>query len=643
MNSRTASEKRNRLLADAAFSRGAGDARSAEKTYLKLLRQTPSDSLTNFIFAEFLVDQKNPADARPYFLKAIRFESNNIDYPVAFFKNYASNYSKADLDPFFACVAKNPGIAISLVKHLLPFGLNAYCEMVLSKTLEIETNHLASTKIALAICENGPDQAAYLDASRRAFARYTRDPEIFSHYLQALVFTNEFQLAFEALQAFKLENGSSYFLDFNEAVLLRRIGRLKAAIEHYEFCIITYGANRDLHYNLANALEECGEFERAIENYKKALRLDPQDTKLHVNLAEAYSHTGDMVNARRSFERALQINANLPEAKFGLAVLDLNEGNFQNGWIGYEERWKDEIFLNAERKQSQPYQPYISYPNDKNELANKSILIVTEQGVGDAVMFLSILDDLSKKAKSVSVIFDSRLKKIFSNCYPEINFYSFEEFKPLQSVDYDYVIRSGRLGYLFRNQKEDFSGRPYLQPSDEAKQYISKRLKEIGISKPCIGLSWRGGTSASRTVHRSMSLFDLEKIITIDDFDFINIQYGDVSDEISKFYSATGKKIFQLARDEFDDFDNLAALIDHCSLVITVQNTNVHVSGALGKKCWAMLPRSPEWRYGLTGEKMIWYNSIELIRQRDVMDWSAVIDEVYLKLRNSNLSLRDDQ
>jgi tetratricopeptide (TPR) repeat protein len=520
-----------------------------------------------------------------------------------------------------------------LVKSLLPFGLAEHCSNIHSKVAEAKLYRLEAELINLAICESGPDKYAYLETAKSALKQYPNNAEIFSHYLQGLVFTNEFQLAFDAVEAFKDKNKTSYFLEFNTAVLLRRIGRLKAAIEHYDFCIKTYGANRDLYYNVANALEENGSFDGAIENYKKAISLDPQDTKLHVNLAEAYSHIGDMVSARQSFGRALQINPHLPDAKFGLAVLDLNEGNFHRGWIGYEERWKDEIFLNAERKQSQPYQQYITYPHDKRELENKSILIVTEQGVGDAIMFLSILDDLRKLANSVSVVFDSRLKGIFSKCFSDVSFFSFQEFTPENSINYDVVVRSGRLGYLFRNSREAFSGKPYLQPSDEAKSYISTRLKEIGVSKPCIGLSWRGGTSASRNVHRSMTLLDLKEIISLEEFDFINIQYGDVNDEIENFFSATGKRVFQLAKDEFDDFDRLAALIDQLSLVITVQNTNVHVCGAIGKKCWAMLPRSPEWRYGLNGKKMAWYNSVELIRQSDVMNWTSVIDEVYQKLK----------
>lgn len=62
--------------------------------------------------------------------------------------------------------------------------------------------------------------------------------------------------------------------------------------------------------------------------------------------------------------------------------------------------------------------------------------------------------------------------------------------------------------------------------------------------------------------------------------------------------------------------------------VVSVQNTNVHLSGALGKKCFALINSNPEWRYGINGDELPWYRSVKLIRQVIPGDWERVIKAI---------------
>ena len=149
-----------------------------------------------------------------------------------------------------------------------------------------------------------------------------------------------------------------------------------------------------------------------------------------------------------------------------------------------------------------------------------------------------------------------------------------------------------------------------------------------------IGLSWRGGTAKSRRDQRSMTLDQLRPLLARDDCIFVSLQYGDVRDEIEKYNESAGRKIVHFPKDSIDDFDDLAGLIGALDLVISVQNATVHLCGALGKKCLAMLPWKAEWRYGKSGSQMIWYSSIELFRQSESGNWDDVLDAV-----NSRLSV----
>ena len=80
--------------------------------------------------------------------------------------------------------------------------------------------------------------------------------------------------------------------------------------------------------------------------------------------------------------------------------------------------------------------------------------------------------------------------------------------------------------------------------------------------------------------------------------------------------------------DNYSDIDGLAALIQICDLVVSIDNSTVHLSGALGKKTWVLLPYSSDWRWGLDSQESNWYPSLKLFRQERAGDWS----QVFIKL-----------
>lgn len=82
-----------------------------------------------------------------------------------------------------------------------------------------------------------------------------------------------------------------------------------------------------------------------------------------------------------------------------------------------------------------------------------------------------------------------------------------------------------------------------------------------------------------------------------------------------------------------DDLLATAALTQALDLVICVQQTALHLAGAVGTPAWVLLPRLAEWRYGITGSTMPWYPSVELFRQPATGLWQPVIAEVAARLR----------
>ena len=107
---------------------------------------------------------------------------------------------------------------------------------------------------------------------------------------------------------------------------------------------------------------------------------------------------------------------------------------------------------------------------------------------------------------------------------------------------------------------------------------------------------------------------------------FVSLQRGDCAAEIVAARAA-GMQIDAWPQ-ALDDLEETAALIAALDHVISVDNTVVHLAGALGHRCWAMLAHVPDWRYAMTGETMPWYPSLRLFQQSRSLDWAPVVAAV---------------
>ena len=156
---------------------------------------------------------------------------------------------------------------------------------------------------------------------------------------------------------------------------------------------------------------------------------------------------------------------------------------------------------------------------------------------------------------------------------------------------------------------------------------IRKELQLDG--KTVIGISWKSFKSLNQT-KKSVQLRDMERIFSGLDVVLLNLQYGDVDEEIRKFKEETGIEVIQCASvDNREDIDGLAALIEVCDLVLSTSNVTIHVAGALAKETWVLLPYVVVNFWWLTKRpRSIWYPSLTLYRQPTLDDWDSVYESV---------------
>jgi hypothetical protein len=187
----------------------------------------------------------------------------------------------------------------------------------------------------------------------------------------------------------------------------------------------------------------------------------------------------------------------------------------------------------------------------------------------------------------------------------------------------------GDLGHLLRLDADRIAGRryPYLA-ADPARRAQVHAANPFPAGNLVCGLSWRSGNK-SVGKDRSVALADLAPLLRIPGVSFVNLQYGSVEQDIAEAAALLGTTV-HVARDVdlFDDIDGLAALIDRCDAVVTIDNVTAHLAGAIGKTAAVLVPRgkSRHWYWG--GEQQsLWYPSLRLLYQEPDRGWTSAIDE----------------
>jgi len=412
-------------------------------------------------------------------------------------------------------------------------------------------------------------------------------------------------------------------------MLLTEQGKLEEAINTYYQVLKIDSTDAKTYNNLGILLKEQGKFKEAVDAYCKALEIVPSYADAYNNLGNAFQLQGNFEDAEVAYKKALEINSNFSEAHKNLGMLLLLNGEFELGWKKYEWRWKCHDFPSENRNF-----PQLSL--DGTDLSKKSILIWTEQGIGDEIMFANMLETLSWMTDKITVECEERLVPLFQRSFPKMQFVSREQ-KPnpiLLDRQIDYQIPIGSLAQWLRKNENQFPKKgSYLSASSEKASQLRDKYENLTDGRFLVGISWKSINHGTEK-EKNTILENWTPILSQKDCFFINLQYGNTEQEISKYCSSTGTLIYTDQEiNPLKNLDDFAAQISALDLVISISNTTAHMSGALGKKVWTLLPYVPDWRWMLKREDTPWYPNMKLFRQSQMHDWRDVFQRVSLSLK----------
>ncbi len=409
----------------------------------------------------------------------------------------------------------------------------------------------------------------------------------------------------------------------NLGEVLRRLGRLEEAEAACRRALALDPERAEFHNNLAAVLHSIGRPEEGVEAARRAVALAPHEAWAHCNLGVLLGTRGELRESMQACRRALALQPDLARAHEHLGLALLAMGDYEAGLPEYEWRLRN--------TRIPPVAQGIPAWTGE-DIQNRTVLVWAEQGIGDQIMFSALLDDLLRRGARCLARLDPRLEPLLLRSFPAVEFVAPERRREeLPRIDYQVAIASlcawlrPRLASIPRHAG-------YLRADPAARDALRARYQNRFPRRLLVGLSWRGGQRRT-TRRRSVPLEQWGPILGQPGFGFVSLQYGDCADEIAAVRQSLGVEVLRDAGiDPLRSMDDLAAQTGAMDLVVSIDNSTVHLAGALGVPVWILLPDPPEWRWMLDRSDSPWYPSARLIRQPRSGDWDSVIETVGRRL-----------
>ncbi|MGI0011868.1 MAG: tetratricopeptide repeat protein [Nitrososphaera sp.] len=404
-------------------------------------------------------------------------------------------------------------------------------------------------------------------------------------------------------------------------------GRFGLALQFYNRVLGMAPASVPVLNNIGGCYHQCHDDEKSFKYYTTAYNLSGgKDVDVLSNLAGLSVNTNHPAIGLQYSDKVMEIKPDHPNSLWNRSLLELALEDWENGFKHYEAG-----IVTGDRKLKDYNLPLW----DGEEI--ESVVVCGEQGIGDELMFSSILEDLFTRVKRIILDCHPRLASIFEGHRAKIDNpdnliivpnRKVKETEYIRLYDVKAHMNIGSLGQFFRKKDSDFPRTTYLLPNSNYVNYFKKRFNS---NKLCVGVSWFGGASSTRADLRSIPLEYMIPFLNMENIHFVNLQYNVSKKDLDLFYNKTGIRLYHYCTE--DDFYAWAMLACSVDLVVTVCNSMAHLCGAFGLPCICLTPMQPAWRYGLVKDKMTWYDSVKLIRQKENDEWSHVIVELMQEVK----------
>jgi tetratricopeptide (TPR) repeat protein len=396
----------------------------------------------------------------------------------------------------------------------------------------------------------------------------------------------------------------------NRGIVLKQLQRFEQAQTSLNQAIALQPEMAEAYSNLADALVSMNRFDEALAHCEQAIALQPHYADAYYNRGVALQGLTRMDEAISSFRQAITLQPTDIDAQCNLAQALLMQGDFEAGWPLYEARWQSTKFTSQTRNFKQPL--WLG----KKPLQGKTILLHSEQGLGDSIQFCRYIPLLAARGARILLEIEPALATILGSLDRVAQIYHKGEALP--AFDFHCPLMSLPLALESRLETIP-SLHPYLKADEGQQEQWRNKAKSNG--QPRIGLAWSGNHQHRNDHNRSLPLAQLLPCLPAG-FQYISLQKEVRQDDQPALLAHPG--ILHFGSD-LHDFSDTAALIQTLDLVISVDSSVAHLSAALGTPTWILLPFAPDWRWMLNRSDSPWYPSVRLYRQTRHNNWDEVL------------------
>lgn len=390
------------------------------------------------------------------------------------------------------------------------------------------------------------------------------------------------------------------------------------------------------------SLDLCGLLPDALAVYEKTLRLyepivapnpapppatRPPDGDPLMELARAHYNRGSALGRMRridesmaEYDAAIALLPCFGEPHRNRAGIYFFRGQWKEAWAEYEWRWQCADYPGRPPGFSQPAW-------DGSDPAGKTVLLWSEQGLGDTIQFCRYAPLLKARGARVALVCQAPLKRLLTSLAGVDILAASGE----RALNFDLHASLMSLPHLFGSTRQSIPAwRAYLRPDPADAQAWRNQISREGRGL-AVGLVWAGGTAHKGDQQRSIPLAELMPILSTPRVRFYSLQVGPAASQIQSLPPSVSPLIDHTTK--LRDFADTAALIDALDLVISVDTAVAHAAGAIGKEVWTLLAYEPDFRWMSDSDHpSVWYPAMHHFRQSAPGAWRPVVHQIALEL-----------
>jgi tetratricopeptide (TPR) repeat protein len=470
-------------------------------------------------------------------------------------------------------------------------------------------------RIAAAWCNLGQAQYAQkrpadaLQSFDKARALAPDDVDILYQHANALLALDRSREALPELEVVLARKPQHFEARLNSGLAHAKLDNQERALADFDAALALAPQHPVAHFNRGVVLIKLGRYSEAVAANERAVAATPDYVAAWLNRGMALAQLRRFEEAIASYGEVLAWRQDNADAHFNRALALLTIGDYRAGFADYEWRWRR---TGAPAQKNRGRRLWLG----DTPLSGKTILLHAEQGLGDTIQFARYAPLVAAQGAKVVLEVQPELKSLLARLDGVTAVVARGEAPP----PFDVHCPLGSLPLARKTELPVVPAQiPYLSADQSYLQKWSARIEKL--PRPRIALAWAGNPAHDNDRNRSIALSTLAPLLAMP-ASFISVQRDLRSSDAAQLAATT--QLTHLGG-ELADFNDTAAVLSLCDLLVTADTAPAHLAGAMGWPVWVLVPFAPDWRWMLDGESTPWYPTARVFRQSALADWDAVI------------------